>query len=95
MPQGNFSLKWIETGRDTPKLIADSMGATTLGTTNLVDYISEVDSVVNGAANLLISAFDMAPASNLDIEVSDHEKEKKVSIITVVIKVIEYAKKKE
>lgn len=56
------------------------MGATT-GTTNLVDHISEVDSVVNDSANLPISAFDLTPASSLDIKVPDHEKEKETVVM--------------
>jgi len=78
MPKDNIALKWTETTKKTPTPIADSMGDTT---TNLVDHTPEVDPVINDAVNLPISAFDLAPASSLETEVPDHEKEQEIIVM--------------
>ncbi|EFX80211.1 hypothetical protein DAPPUDRAFT_318912 [Daphnia pulex] len=75
MPKDNTALKWIETTKETPTPIADSMDDTT---TNLT---TETDPVINDAVDLPISTFDLAPASILATQVPDHEEEQEVIVM--------------
>ncbi|EFX75513.1 hypothetical protein DAPPUDRAFT_323132 [Daphnia pulex] len=82
MQKDNTALKWIETTKEKPTLIADSMDDTTTNLTPEADPADDpVDADADDAVDLPISTLDLATASSLSTEAPDREKEQEVIVM--------------